>query len=72
MRVYERKYSEFTYPEDMKKILDYLNERGKILVSEKTIENLWYDFSDEYCASWLCAHEDWLERFEEWLTNIEI
>lgn len=72
MKVYERKYSDFRYPDDMKKIMDYLNERGKINVSAKTIEDLYYDFSDRACAVWLYVDDDTLEQFEEWLTEIDI
>lgn len=71
MRVYERK-TEFVYdyPEDMKRILDYLNKRGKILVDELAIERLYSDFSyEEYSASWVSVSESSLERFEDWLAH---
>ena len=69
MRVYERKIEwNYDYPEDMKLILDYLNEHGDILVSELTIERLYYEFSDErYCAGWMSVDEQMLEEFETWL-----
>ena len=53
MKVYKRnEYCNFTYPDEMRRILDYLNEHGKILTNPSTIESLYYDFSDErYCAS---------------------
>ena len=48
MRVYERKIDfDFDYPNDMKMILDYLNEHGEILVGELGIESLYYEFSNE-------------------------
>lgn len=74
MKVYERNdNSRYTYPEDMKLILDYLNTHGKILVKESTIEDLYYDFSDEkYCASWMCVNEQMLEEFEDWLNELEL
>ena len=74
MKVYERNEPDnFTYPDEMKRILDYLNEHGKILVKPSTIESLYYDFSDEqYCASWMCVDEQILEEFENWLTYIDI
>lgn len=74
MKVYERNESNnFTYPDEMKRILDYLNEHGKIFVKPSTIESLYYDFSDEqYCASWMCVDEQILEEFENWLTGIDI
>lgn len=74
MKVYERNESgNFTYPDEMKRILDYLNIHGKILVKPSTIESLYYEFSDEqYCASWMCVNDDLLEEFEEWLTEKDI
>lgn len=74
MKVYERnEYSNFTYPDEMKLIIDYLNNHGKILVNPSTIESLYYDFSDErYCASWMCVDDQILEEFEEYLTEIDI
>lgn len=74
MKVYERNESaDFTYPDEMIKILDYLNKHGKILAKPSTIESLYYDFSDErYWASWICVDEHILEEFEEWLTEVDI
>lgn len=73
MRVYERKIEfDFDYPEDMKLILDYLNEHGEILVGELCIESLYRDFSDEkYCASWMGVNEQMLEEFEDWLEHYD-
>lgn len=72
MKVYERNYTDFYYPDDMAKIMNYLNERGRVLVSAKTIESLYEDFSERACAGWLCVHDETLEEFEEWLTNVDI
>jgi hypothetical protein len=73
MKVYERSENNFTYPEEMKLILDYLNAHGKILVKDSTIEDLYYDFSDEkYCAGWMCVDEQMLVEFEEWLNELEL
>lgn len=74
MKVYERnEYANFAYPDDMKRILDYLNIHGKILVKPSIVESLYYDFSDErYCASRLYVDEQILEEFEEWLTEKDI
>lgn len=73
MRVYERKiYFDFDYPDDMKMILDYLNERGEILVGELGIQSLYYEFSNEkYEASWLKVNEQFLEEFEDWLEHYD-
>lgn len=74
MKVYERNETNcFTYPDEMIKILGYLNKHGKILVKPSTIESLYYDFSDErYSASWICADDQILTEFEEWLTKVDI
>ena len=72
MKVYERNEDCFAYPDEMKQILDYLNERGTINVNASTIESLYYDFSYErYCAGWMGVNEDILAEFERWLTNVE-
>ena len=73
MKVYERNENNFTFSEDMKLILDYLNAHGKVLVKASTIEDLYYDFSDEkYCAGWMCVDEQILAEFEEWLNELEL
>lgn len=74
MKVYERNESvDFSYPDEMVKILDYLNKHGKVLVKPSTIESLYFRFSDEkYCASWMCVDDLMLESFEEWLTKVNI
>lgn len=74
MKVYERnEVDNFTYPDEMKRILDYLNKHGKILARPSTIESLYYDFSyEQYCASWMRVDEQILEEFENWLTDIDI
>lgn len=74
MKVYERNESvDFIYPDEMVKILDYLNKHGKVLVKPSTIESLYFRFSDEqYCASWMCVDDLTLKSFEEWLTKVNI
>ena len=74
MKVYERNEEKnYRYPDDMKKILDYLNKCGKILVKDSTIEDLYYEFSDNfYSASWLNPSDGVLEQFEGWLNNYEL
>ena len=74
MRVYEKHEShDFTYPDEMKRILDYLNEHGTLLVKPLTVEKLYYDFSeDRYCASWMCVNDNVLEEFADWLDECDI
>lgn len=72
MKVYERnEKNNYRYPDEMEKILNYLNKCGKVLVKGSIIEDLYYDFSDEkYCASWMSVNEQRLEEFEEWLNEL--
>ena len=74
MKVYSKnKPSNFTYPDEMEKILNYLNKNGKILVNDSTIEDLYYRWSDEYwCAGWIRVTDERLEEFANWLDEIDI
>lgn len=84
MRVYEP-YTKFNpdYPEDFEKIKSYLGDRGKINVNDATLEEFYYDFSDDnFSARWMSVNtilgegtEDEcsiLEYFAEWLSKKEI
>lgn len=63
----------FSYPEDMAKIMDYLQHRGKLNVQPKTVENYYFDFSEEkYSAGWIGVNLLTLEEFAEWLSEQEI
>ena len=74
MRVYEKHESkDFDYPDDMKRILDYLNEHGTHLVKPLTIEKLYHTFSqDIYLTSWLYVNDNVLEEFADWLDKYDI
>ena len=73
MRVFEKHASQdFDYPDDMKRILDYLNEHGTVLVKPLTIEKLYYDFSRDRYAVWLYVDDDVLEEFADWLDELDI
>lgn len=64
---------DYAYPEDMKKILRYLSDHGKVNISAKRIESLYYDFSDDvFSASWMSASRENLERFADYLSEIEV
>ena len=67
-----RKKSHFTHPEDMKTILDFLWSIGNIQASDKTIENLYYEYSNSVCCTWRIVDEESLEEFAEWLGEYEI
>ena len=74
MRVYEKHSSQdFDYPYEMKRILDYLNNHGTVLVKPLTIEKLYYEFSeDKYYARWMHINDDLLEEFSNWLDEYDI
>lgn len=73
MRVYEKHDSQdFDYPDDMKRILDYLNEHGTLLVKPLTVEKLYHDFSKDRYAVWLYVDDDVLEEFSNWLDELDI
>lgn len=72
MKVYTPNKEDYTYPDEMEKILDYLSKHGKIHVSGKTIERLYEDFSDtRYCAGWMCVSNELLEEFADWLSEVD-
>ena len=73
MRVYEKHDSQdFDYQDDMKRILDYLNEHGTLLVKPLTVEKLYHDFSKDRYAVWLYVDDDVLEEFANWLDELDI
>ena len=73
MRAYEKHDSQdFDYPDDMKRILDYLNEHGTLLVKPLTVEKLYHDFSKDRYAVWLYVDDDVLEEFANWLDELDI
>lgn len=74
MKVYVKKTTHrFDYPEQMEKILDYLNANGVLACSEKTVERMYREFSDEkYCAGWMSVDEELLEEFADWLADQEV
>lgn len=68
-----REYDDFEYPEDMKQILSYLNKVGEIHVSNKTIEKLYRDYSDDiWCAGWMEIDSNILFEFANWLAEKDV
>lgn len=72
---------DFLYPEDMKKIILYLENIGTINVEHDVLEKLYQKFSEEHAASWLSTDtilydgdEELyvLEEFANWLENQEV
>lgn len=74
MKVYRKNRSmDFVHPEDMAQILKHLNENGVVLVSASTIEDLYFEFSeDKYCAGWISVTDERLEEFSDWLDDLDI
>ncbi len=73
MRVYIKyEPGEFAYPEDMKKILNYLREHGILCVTETTVENLYREFSGTRSAGWLFATDENVVAFADWLNDLEL
>ena len=73
MKVYTRNHLEdLNHPEDMGKIMAYLEQHGTLRVNAKTVERLYYDFSDTYAAGWLIVDDDRLEEFADWLEEIDL
>ena len=73
MRVYEKHSSQdFDYPDEMNRILNYLNEHGTVFVKPLTIEKLYYEFSEGYSARWMSVDENALEEFSNWLNEYDI
>jgi hypothetical protein len=73
VKVYTRNHlEELNHPEDMRKIMAYLESHGTLHVNARTVENLYYDFSDTYAAGWLFVNDDRLEEFADWLENIDL
>ena len=73
MKPFERfKAMQFNHPQDMDTILTYLEDKGKINVSYKTIEKLYCEYSDGVGCGWRIVDEESLEEFMEWLEEYEI
>ena len=62
----------FYYPEQMTKILKYLETHGTLHVNARTVEKLYFDFSETHCASWLIVSDEILEEFADYLAEIDL
>ena len=73
MKAYIPNYSGCMYPNEMRKILNYLNANGTLTVDERKLETLYEYYSeDRWCAGWMCVNDDILEDFAEWLSEVEV
>lgn len=73
MKAYIKNKSKFDYPEEMEKILDYLNKWGNLNISAKEVEELYREYSEEvWCAGWIEVHDHILPSFADWLSEVEV
>ena len=67
------KFYNFEYPDEMWKIIHYLEQRGKINIDYMKLEELYEDFSYYvYCAQWMVVTNERLEEFAEYLSEYEV
>ena len=76
MRVYrlnpKHDFDECNHPTDMIYIISFLEDIGEVLVSAKTIENLYYEFSGEHACGWRIVDEESISEFAEWLNEYQL
>ena len=73
MKPFKRfKSIKFDHPQQMEIVIAYLEDIGTINVSYKTIENLYYEYSESVCCGWRTVDEESLEEFADWLEEYEI
>ena len=64
---------EIAYPEDIKKIMNYLEKIGTVNINEDIIRNLWKLYSDDrYCALWLDPTEENMKEFREYISEMDM
>lgn len=71
---FERSHEEecyIQYPEDVKKIREYLEKIGTLEATDAEIDDYWSQYSDEkFCAGWMVVvNEDMLDMFADWLES---
>lgn len=73
MVAYRRHKEKFMYPDDMKRIVNYLKQHGDVFVGDVIIEIMYEQFSEEvYCAGWMEVTDEILKEFEAWLNERKI
>ena len=64
---------QFSHPEEMKKIIDYLNEKNWVInCNLETLEKMWYIYSEKCGATWLYPNKYLIEGFIEYVKWIDI
>lgn len=73
MKAFERqKADKLNHPEDMFVIVACLEKMGKLNVGVNTLENLYYDFSDECACGWRTVTAESISEFADWLEDRDI
>ena len=73
MKAFEFNDDIFDFWDDLEKILKYLNNNGKLNITPKRVEELYYAYSDEvWCAGWISVNDERLASFAKWLSEIEV
>ena len=68
MKAFE--FYDFKYPDEMWKIIGYLEQRGKINVDYMKLEEIYEDFScDWYCVSWAFIDDTILDEFAQYVSE---
>lgn len=68
---FSSRFNRFDYPEDMKKIIEYLESIGRLYITYQEVEDYYYRYSDSVCCGWRIVDEDSLEEFANYLENYE-
>ena len=68
---FSSQFNKFDYPEDMKKIIEYLESIGRLYITYQQVEYYYYRYSDSVCCGWRIVDEDSLKEFADYLENYE-
>lgn len=73
MKAYIQNKSEFEYPEDMERILAYLERHGTLNISNREVERLYREYSENsWCAGWVEATDRKIAGFAKWLSEVDV
>ena len=73
MKAYIPNYNDYTDPDEMEKILNYLNSNGRLTISNREVESYYEWYSDDvWCAGWMSVNDEILESFANWLSEKEV
>ena len=65
MKAFEFNDDIFDFWDDLEKILEHLNNKGKLNITPKRVEELYYAYSDEvWCAQWMSINDEILQKIE--------